>query len=322
MSPMDILQFKIIFMEKNTFIKFKKTFFISKLEAHYYRVRNSLRYFPNSLNDVDTDVQALKQSFDAYLEFVTKHLEITEDDSKVWISSDLCENMKRVVPMVTKLEALEKKLRELCAKDWSKPCNLTDPRENPCGSEKEYTLKKYAFIVQALLNFNPLNAMRGPAVSASLVTEELTQTYWNRNVGMIYRVTPDNLIMFGTSDLNSNIVFFVQDNEIISTIFDWSWFGQNYHVDVTEGNDNAYFPISVFVNLCKKRYEDSEVETLDRYNEILLKPDFKNDVIGVFYRYDSSDVEVNRVKNFAEMSHIPTVRFNQDGSVTVFRANC
>ena len=310
-------------MENNTFLKFKKTFFISKLEAHYYRIRNSLRYFPNSLNDAVADTQILKQSFDAYLEFITKHLEITEDDSKVWISSD--ENARKVVPIVTKLEVLEKKLRELCAKDWSKPCNLTDPRENPCiqyDSDKEYTLKKYAFVVQALLSFNPLNAMRGPVVSGSLVTQELTQTYWNRNVGLIYRVTPDNLIMFGTSDLNSNIVFFVEDNDIISTVFDWSWFGQNYHIDVMEGNDNAYYPFSVFVDLCKKRYEDSKVEKLDRYNEILLKPHFMNDVIGAFYRHDSSTSEVNRVEHFAEMSHLPVVRFNQDGSVTVFRGSC
>lgn len=60
---------------------------------------------------------------------------------------------------------------------------------------------------------------------------------------------------------------------------------------------------------------------MDRYNEILLKPHFMNDVIGVFYRHDSPTGEVDRVEHFAEMSHLPVIRFNQDGSVTVFRGN-
>lgn len=324
LNPMELLQFKIMFMDDDTFIKYDKIFFISKVKAHYCRIKNSLRYFQNGLKDFTAaDEQNFEQLFQVYLEFITKYLEVTKYDSKLIISADLRDGVTETAPIATKLEALENRLRKLCANDWSKPCNLTDPRECLCDklgyTDTTYTLKNYAFIAQCLLNFNPLKAMRRPMVSASLLTHELTQTYWNRNVGLLYRMTPDNLILFGVSDLNSNVVSLVQDNDVIATIFDWSWFQQCYHVDVTEDEDSAYYPFDVFVDLCKKRCGNVDIKELDKYNEVLLHPDFMNDVIGAFYRYDSLENEVCRVKSFAEMSHVPVVRFNQDGSATVFK---
>ena len=49
----------------------------------------------------------------------------------------------------------------------------------------------------------------------------------------------------------------------------------------------CYYPYKVFVDKCLERARTVK-EDSDKYNEILLKPWFENDVLAIFYRYDAA----------------------------------
>lgn len=96
--------------------------------------------------------------------------------------------------------SIENKVKQKCVKNWNR--YLTSVEELEIG--KEYN--KGAFLVQAVeYGTSVARIVKGSAVSASLVTNGMQYLYKQRKIGVLYRLTENNLLTMNTSDLYSDL---------------------------------------------------------------------------------------------------------------------
>jgi len=58
-----------------------------------------------------------------------------------------------------------------------------------------------------------------------------------------------------------------------------------------------------------------QAETEDRYNEVLIMPNFENDLMGAFYLSSASDGEKDRAAKFAELTTGVLIEMKPNGYV-------
>lgn len=54
-------------------------------------------------------------------------------------------------------------------------------------------------------------------------------------------------------------------------------------------------------------------EDSDKYNEILLKPWFENDILAIFYRYDAAGWFKKQAEGLASIANLPLVIQEENG---------
>ena len=173
-------------------------------------------------------------------------------------------------------------------------------------------LSGYSFILQAVDSFDLLWCFRGPAVSASLYTDKLPYTYRNRKGGIIYKLTQDNFVTMSISDASSHMVHMTTDDERIKATLELSCIAEYYNLCFNDGPDSCYYPYKVFVDKCLERARTIK-EDSDKYNEILLKPWFENDILAIFYRYDAAGWFKKQAEGLASIANLPLVIQEENG---------
>ncbi len=203
---------------------------------------------------------------------------------------------------------LENTVKQYCVKDWNK--YLLDSEEFYIKQE----WKEYAFILQAVESFNPLRNLKGPAVSSSLYTNELPYTYKNRFAGIVYRLTPKNFISMATSDSSSHVEHLIGDREKLLSVLKWSCIENTYNLIFLEDWDSCYYPFHIFIKKCIERVKIIQ-NRRENYNEILLLPNFENDIIGIFYQWDAPEGLRQQAIEFSKMSHRKLLVQEEDGTL-------
>lgn len=222
------------------------------------------------------------------------------------------EQFKQAQSAVKQVATLETEIKRLCVKDWKK--YLTDPEEFYVKQEWQ----KYAFILQAVESFNPVRTLKGPAVSTSLYTDELPYTYRNRRAGVIYKLEPENLVTVAVSDSNSHVEHLTRDKEKLLSVLKWNCVENTYNLCFSEDLGSSYYPFSVFVNKCSDRIKTISDDKA-KCNEVLLLPNFENDIIGVFYRWDAPAWLQRHAAEFAKMCHRPLLAHEDDGTLRLLQ---
>lgn len=205
-------------------------------------------------------------------------------------------NFEQAQEAVHWIFTLEQEIKRNCVKDWNK--YLLDPEEFYVKQE----WKDYAFLLQAVESFNPFRNLKGPVVSTSLYTKEFPYTYKGRTAGLIYRLTPKNFISMATSDLNSHLEYLTQDKERLLSLLEWNLVEDTYRLFFQENQDAAYYPFCIFVKKWIERMQETQEEK-ENYNEILLKPNFEDDVIGVFYCWNAPEGLQQQAREFSKLCH-------------------
>lgn len=203
---------------------------------------------------------------------------------------------------------IESKVKQRCVRDWNR--YLTDVSELKVGSERG----EGAFLVQTIgCDTNIARIVKGPAVSTNLVTSELQYLFRQRKIGVLYRLTEYNLLTLGVSDLYSDVKILESEEAAVDSLFHWNLINDTYSLVVSEDEESKFYPFNEFVRVWKDRIVRAELE--ERYNEVLLMPNFENDLIGAFYLASASDGEKDRAAKIAELTTGVLIELQPDGRI-------
>lgn len=204
--------------------------------------------------------------------------------------------------------SIENKVKQQCAKNWNR--YLTSVEELEIG--KEYN--KGAFLVQAVeYGTSVARIVKGPAVSASLVTSGMQYLYKERKIGVLYRLTENNLLTMGIRDLYSDLKALDTEAGVVDSLFHWSLINNAFGLSLIDSSDSKFYKFREFVKQWEERIKQAETE--DHYNEVLLIPNFENDLMGAFYLSSASDWEKDRAAKLAELTTGVLIEMKPDGCV-------
>lgn len=327
MKPLDLLITQMNMYYVNRSIGFipsssPKNFTIPKCQNRYRfaKIRNSLEKYCFVGNDCESfknnyDSQELYRNLDEYEQVLFDFFEHMENGIIENVRDDIFSGnyncLTDYVKMISEAQfawdemmKIENCVKRWCVFDWKR--NLTAPDT----ISEETVLEKYSFIIQAVYNCNPAWIMKGPAVSASLVTSEMPYTYQNRQIGIIYQLTEDNLISLATADANSNVTQLVSDEDLVSSLLNKKLIENRYNVEFIEDFDTWFYLYAEFIKRWKDRIVKTDDGTKPFCNEILLKPDFLNDVIGVITFQDATAYEKEKASKLAVLFKVPLFAYN------------
>ncbi len=204
--------------------------------------------------------------------------------------------------------SIEDKVKQRCVKNWNR--YLTSAEEWEIG--KEYS--KGAFLVQAVeYGTSIVRILKGPAVSASLVTSGMQYLYKQRRIGVLYRLTENNLLTMNTSDLYSDLKELSTEADVVDSLFHWDLLSSTFGLSLIDSSDSKFYKFREFVKQWEERVKQAETE--DHYNEVLLIPNFENDLMGAFYLSSASDGEKDRAAKLAELTTGVLIEMRPDGCV-------
>lgn len=204
--------------------------------------------------------------------------------------------------------SIENKVKQKCVKNWNR--YLTNVEELEIG--KEYN--KGAFLVQAVeYGTSVARIVKGSAVSASLVTNGMQYLYKQRKIGVLYRLTENNLLTMNTSDLYSDLKELDTEADVVNSLFHWSLINNTFGLSLIDSSDSKFYKFREFVKQWEERVKQAETE--DRYNEVLLTPNFENDLMGAFYLSSASDGEKDRAAKLAELTTGVLIEMKSNGYV-------
>lgn len=72
-----------------------------------------------------------------------------------------------------------------------------------------------------------------------------------------------------------------------------------YRLFFQEDQDSAYYPFCIFV----KKWIERMQEENEKYNEVLIKPNFEDVVIGVFYSWNAPEWLQQQAREFSKLCH-------------------
>lgn len=290
--------------------------FLEKLEQNQWRaekLKNSIRLYYKDICSWSEyhDLIDNMKIFNEFIESIAKGglqnlVDSVENGDFVHLSMWI----KKFVEVQEAADAFirtESEVTRRCVKCWES--GLTDANVLRYHADG---LSGYSFILQAVDSFDPLWCFKGPVVSTSLYTDKLPYTCRNRKGGIIYKLTRDNFIAMAVSDANSHVAHITTGNERIKSTLGLSGIADCYNLYFNEGPDSYYYPYKVFVDKCLERTGTIE-EDSDKYNEILLKPRFENDVLAVFYRYDAAGWFKKQAEGLAYAANLPLVIQEENG---------
>lgn len=231
----------------------------------------------------------------------------------VWCGE--CSELKEYLKLLEQAQSsfqqfcsIEHKVKQRCAKDWNR--YLTSAEELEIG--KEYS--KGAFLVQAVeYGTSVARIMKGSAVSVSLVTNGMQYLYKQRKIGVLYRLTEFNLLTMSISDLYSDLKALDTEADVVDSLFHWSLINNTFGLSLIDSSDSKFYKFREFVKQWEERI--GQVEYEDRYNEIMLMPDFERDLMGAFYLSSASDGEKDRAEKLAELTTGILIELKTDGYV-------
>lgn len=204
--------------------------------------------------------------------------------------------------------SIENDVRKMCAGDWKK--YLTDVNLMKINEP----IEDFAFIIQAISNFNPAWIMKGPAVSTSLIIGKHIHTYQNKRIGLLYKLTKDNFIFHSLSDSYTNLTKLTSDTGILNAMLYWELISEFYHLDFSFDPYACFYPYNIFIEKWKYRIANTSVNAKDYYNEVLLKPDFENDCIGIAILPDASQDEERKAHMLAELFGVPIIKVTENSA--------
>lgn len=202
------------------------------------------------------------------------------------------------------IQTAEAVIKQFCVRDWNQYLTII---ENQREGE---TITKYSLIVQAVYNCSPAFILKGPAVSASLITEDFCYPYRDRKIGIVYRLTPENLITISVSDASSHITELKSDNEIVKSLLHTKLIEKSWNVECIEDFNSWFYLYEFFIRKWQK-YASSR-DPSHRCCEILLKPDFQNDVTEVTIFPNASECERVKAKELSHLFKVPLLEIRGD----------
>ena len=321
MKPIEILQNRIVmyYVEKKIadgWLAMPDFMFLEKMEQNWQRVeklKNSIRLYYTNIRS-ERECLELSDNLKIFNEFIES---IAKGGLRDFVTGAGCEDFGQLSVWIKRFKQAqeaadafirtESEVIRRCVKCWEG--GLTDVNVLRYHADG---LSEYSFILQAVDSFDPLWCFKGPAVSTSLYTDKLLYTYRNRKGGIIYKLTQDNFITMAVSDANSHVVRLTTDNDRIKSTLALSCIADCYDLCFNDGPDNCYYPYKVFAGKCLERAKTIN-EDSDKYNEILLKPWFENDVLAVFYRHDATDWFKKQAEELADIANLPLVIQEENG---------
>ncbi|MCI8749702.1 MAG: hypothetical protein HFH67_17920 [Lachnospiraceae bacterium] len=290
--------------------------FLEKLEQNWQRVeklKNSIRlYYKNihsgcEYHDLSDNIKIFNEFMESVAKGGLQNLVASVESEDLGELSAWIKKFKQAQAAADAFIRTESEVTRRCVKCWEG--GLTDVNVLRYHADG---LSGYSFILQAVDSFDPLWCFRGPAVSASLYTDKLPYTYRNRKGGIIYKLTQDNFVTMSISDASSHMVHMTTDDERIKATLELSCIAEYYNLCFNDGPDSCYYPYKVFVDKCLERARTIK-EDSDKYNEILLKPWFENDILAIFYRYDAAGWFKKQAEGLASIANLPLVIQEENG---------
>lgn len=320
-KPIEMLQNRVVMycveeMIETAYSSMPAFVFLEKLEQNWQRVeklKSSIRlYYKNihsgrECHDLSDNIKIFNEFIESIAKGGLQNLVASVESGDIVQLSVWIKKFKQAQEAADTFIRIESEVIRRCVKCWEG--GLTDVNVLRYHADG---LSEYSFILQTVDSFDPLWCFRGPAVSTSLYTDKLPYTYRNRKGGIIYKLTQDNFVTMSIFDASSHMVHMTTGDERIKATLGLSCIAEYYNLYFNDGPDSCYYPYKVFVDKCLERAGTIK-EDSDKYNEILLKPCFENDVLAVFYRYDAAGWFKKQAVRLATIANLPLVIQEENG---------